>query len=173
VVGSRHTRRLAALVLAGVFIFGASGCYVGNSTTSDVRGFWELSCPSGVDLGPGKITGGGDTTSSFGLWQAAPTAVSVQFAVMSSDSTNPITADPEYAPGLPTPSLGVVWDGTRSTGVKSFPMIPTPTGALPFFVQAYALPYTPLFAHMRWWMRALDAAGKDVGFVDCLPFQTF
>ena len=101
-VGSRRTRRRAAIVLAGVFIFATSGCYVGSSTVGPDHAF--LTCPSGVDFGPGKITSGGDTTG-FSYWQAAPTAVTVQFAVTSSDSTQPITVDAVGLAGYPR----VVW----------------------------------------------------------------
>ena len=94
-VGSRHTRRLAAIVLAGVFIFAASGCYVGSSTVGSVDGDWLSPAHLALIFGPGKITGGGDTTN-FSLWRAAPTAVSVHFAVTSSDSTLPTTVDAVY-----------------------------------------------------------------------------
>jgi hypothetical protein len=168
-VGSSHTRRLTALVLAGVFIFAASGCYVGTTAVSPGYGSL-LNCPSGVNLGPGKITGGGDTTSGDpSFWRPAPTAVSARFAVTSSDSNQRITVDADYFVDSPNSfiSLGVVWDGTRSTGPKTVPMVLSPTVGFAFFL--YAEP-TPVLAHMHWWMTALDAAGNEVGFVDCLPY---
>jgi hypothetical protein len=96
------------------------------------------------------------------MWRAAPTAVSVHFAVVSSDSTEPITVDVNDSL-----SLGVVWDGTRSTGTKTLPSWLDLTGGFWLFARG------PVNAHMRWWMRAVDAAGKEVGFVDCVPFYGF
>jgi hypothetical protein len=150
-VGSRHTRRLAAIVLASACIFATSGCYVGRSTVGPDNAY--LMCPAGVDFGPGKISSGGDT-SYLSLWQPAPTAVNIQFAVMSSDATQPISVD------AGSTSFGVVWDGTHSTGTKTIRW----SGA-PFVLHVQ----TRNLAHMDWWIEALDATGKEVGFTACMP----
>ena len=160
-VGFAHARRLAAIVLAAALPFAASGCYVGSSTMGpDHVG---IMCPLGVDLEPGKISHGGDTADYLTLWQPDPTAVIVQFAVTDSDSTGPITVDAEFLP-TPTPSwsLGVVWDGTHSTGTKSIPW----SSGTAFWLYVH----TPKLAHVVWWMMALDSSGKEVGFT-CVPIE--
>jgi hypothetical protein len=156
--------RLAAIGLAAALIFTASGCYCGSTNITAALG-GAMYCPVGVDLGPGHISSGGDTGGGrTPLWQPAPTTVTLQFAVTSSNAVRPIEVVAWLNFSL-TVSLGIVWDGTKSTGTKSIPW----SGATEFV----PVPIQPVNAdyHLNWWIMALDARGKEVGFT-CRDFPT-
>jgi hypothetical protein len=160
-VGSWHTRRLATIGVAAVFILATSGCYYAGSAITPENG--ALWCPAGVDLGPGHISSGGNGSGDSGtLWQPAPTAVTLRFEVTNSDMGLPVGAT-AVSTTTAEVSFGVVWDGTKSTGIKSIPW----NGA-PFVPAVFVQDFYSASFHITWWLMAVDAAGKEVGFT-CSP----
>lgn len=150
---SKRSGRFFVVLVAAVLMIVLSGCTIGT-TEMTTDGF--AMCPVGVDLGPGHVsqTSGDDAL----YWVPAPGTASLKFAVSSSDSLYPVTAT-AFLPfvGSETP-FGVVWDGRQSTGPKTIPW----SGPVVLWLHS-----PQSHNHVNWWVMALDAKGKEVGFSGC------
>jgi hypothetical protein len=158
--------RLGGMLVAAAMVLLVSGCTVGKTTippspysTSSAN----LKCPSGVDLGPGHTSyaSNGDKT----YWRPGAGATSVRLHVTAASTTLRIAAYYHY-PSLfgGSEGFGLVWDGTRSTGVRQVPL-QTWAGIAAFTVNSGGVVKNNI--DVTWTLTAVDAQGQDVGFDPC------